>query len=148
MSRKVKVWTESAAAELQGCLDCTDWTVFVESADDIDEMVDAVSSYVWHCEDIIISTKHVKVFPNNKLWLSNSVRHTLHKKQMTILHGSDTDRAKIKKEARLEIKRAELQHKDKTEGKFYTNNLKEVWNGMRTTTGQKNRDKKPINISG
>lgn len=50
------------------------------------------------------------------------MKDILYKKQMPFLHGSDTDKAKIKKEARLEIKRAKLQ--DKTERKFYNNNLK------------------------
>ena len=65
---------------------------------------------------------------------------------MTFLHGYVTDKVKIKKVARLEIKRAKLQYKDKTEAKFYSNNLKAVWDGMRTMTDQKNRGNKPISI--
>lgn len=67
----------------------------MDSADDIDEKVNVVCSYVCHCEDIIIPPMHVKVFPNNKPWLFNSVRDTLHKKQRTSIHRSDTDKAKI-----------------------------------------------------
>lgn len=75
----VKVSTESATAELQYRDVRT--ALIGQFLCDIDEMVDVVSSHICHCEDIIIPTKHVKVFPNNKLWLSNSMKDTLQREE-------------------------------------------------------------------
>ncbi|KAK0132464.1 hypothetical protein N1851_032642 [Merluccius polli] len=38
--RQVKMWTEDSSLALQGCFDCTDWSVFMESSDNIDELTD------------------------------------------------------------------------------------------------------------
>lgn len=42
MTREVKVWTHSGIDKLQGSLDYTDWTVLMDSTDDIDVSLDVV----------------------------------------------------------------------------------------------------------
>jgi len=61
-TREIKVWSEDAVSKLQGCFDCTDWSVFKDSASDIDEVTDTVCSYITFCEDSVIPKKHVKMY--------------------------------------------------------------------------------------
>lgn len=70
VKQKVKVWTEDSSLALQGCFECTDWSVFLDSSDDINELTDVVCSYITFCKEPAIPTKEVKVFPNNKPWVS------------------------------------------------------------------------------
>jgi hypothetical protein len=40
--KTVKRWTDSAVETLQGCLECTDWNVFKDSATSLNEYSDVV----------------------------------------------------------------------------------------------------------
>lgn len=66
-TKDVKVWTEDSVLCLQECYNCTDWNMFRESCDDdLDELTDVTCSYVSFCRDMIIPSKTVKIYPNNK----------------------------------------------------------------------------------
>ena len=81
VKKSVKVWTPESEEQLRGCFECTEWNVLVDSCENVSEAADVVSSYIGFCEDILISTKTVKVFPNNKTWISKSVKSTLNEKR-------------------------------------------------------------------
>ncbi|KAK0136843.1 hypothetical protein N1851_026972 [Merluccius polli] len=123
VTREVEMWTDNAVEELKGALESTDWNVFNNSTT-LDERVDVISSYILYLKDLIIPTKCVKVFPNNKPRLNKAVKDALHRKQHAFLCGDVRDKAEAKKEARYEIKRAKLQYKNRIEGKFHSNDLK------------------------
>ncbi len=64
--RKVQVWSEDSSLALQGCIDCTDRSVFQDASESIDELTEVVCDYVSFCTDMIIPNKTVRDFPNNK----------------------------------------------------------------------------------
>lgn len=39
LTKRIQNWTEDSSLTLQGCLDCMDWKVFVDSSRDIDELL-------------------------------------------------------------------------------------------------------------
>jgi len=49
--KQVKVWSNDSSLALQGCFDCTDWSLFQEDCSDIDEVTDVVCSYIPFCRD-------------------------------------------------------------------------------------------------
>ena len=55
---------------LQGCLECTDWTVFID-ADDFDELTDTINSYINFCEENVTTVKKINRFPN---WVTKAQR--------------------------------------------------------------------------
>ncbi len=71
--RTVKMWTDNALAELQGCLEATDMNIFKEATDYIHEYTDTVSSYFDWCNYICISSRTIQVFPNQKPWFNADV---------------------------------------------------------------------------
>lgn len=72
-TKEVKVWTNDAVCALQGCFDCTNWGLFEESCEDLDELTDIVCSYSAFCRDMFIPKK-VKIYPNKKPWVNKSVK--------------------------------------------------------------------------
>ena len=81
VKKSVKVWTPESEEQLRGCFECTEWSVLVDLSENVSEAADVVSSYIGFCEDMLISTKIVKVFPNNKRWISKSIKSTLNEKK-------------------------------------------------------------------
>ena len=59
-TREVKDWTMDFLLSLQECYECTDWKMFQQSCDDLDELVDVTCSYVAFCRDTIIQTRGFK----------------------------------------------------------------------------------------
>ena len=57
------MWNEDSAARSQGCFDCTNWDVFRDSCDCLDELTDVVTSYISFCVDTV---KHLKNVLNEK----------------------------------------------------------------------------------
>jgi hypothetical protein len=66
----VKVWSADCIERLQGCFECTDWNVFLDSAVNVHTAADVVSDYITFCEDMLVPKKEIKVFPNNKPWVT------------------------------------------------------------------------------
>ena len=60
------MWIEDSVVRLQRCFDCTNWDVFRDFCDSLDEFTDVVTSYVSFGVDTVIPVKKSNVFPNNK----------------------------------------------------------------------------------
>ncbi len=90
-SREVKVSHEEYSIALQGCFDCTDWSVLTDSSDNIDELTDVVCSY-------ISFSKVVKIFPNNKPWVSSALKGLIHKRKTAFEEGYYTEVKETKKD--------------------------------------------------
>ena len=67
------------------------------------------------CEDSVIPKKHVKVYANNKPWVTISLKQVLIKKDSAFHNGVEDENTEATKEVRAEIKRAKLQYKNKIE---------------------------------
>lgn len=72
--RLVPVWSEEFIERLQDCYACTDWDVFKNSCESVDELTETVSDYVTFCEGLIIQKKTISIFLN-KPWVSKFGRH-------------------------------------------------------------------------
>lgn len=124
---------------LQECYDCTDWDIFKESCKDLDEMTDAVCSYVAFCRDMIIPSKQVKIYPNNKPWVNRSIKDSIQKKRHAHKQGNASDLHVATKELKSEIYKAKLRYKSKLEKNLAENNLGSAWSCMKTIAGTQKR---------
>ena len=66
VKKHMRVWSPECVSELQGCFDCKDWDVLIGVSESVNEATDVISSYINFCEDMLIPTKLMKIFPNNK----------------------------------------------------------------------------------
>ncbi|GFR65044.1 hypothetical protein ElyMa_001938300 [Elysia marginata] len=80
--KTVLVWTPEIWDELRACFDCTDWNVFVNSTADVSELADTVCAYIKFCIDCVVPCETIKLYPNNKPWVTKDIKHAIcHKHQ-------------------------------------------------------------------
>lgn len=147
-TRQVKVWSEEATLALQGCLDCTLWEEFVHSSQDIDELTEVVSSWVAYCEETVIPKKVVKIYPNNKPWVSKQLKDLLKKKKSAFKEKNSQELYIVQKEIKREIKRAKWDYKLKVEHKLSQNLLGSAWDSVKSMVGLNDKSKKKVALEG
>ena len=75
------------------------------------------------------------MFPNNKPWITKTVKDVINKKKQVFGQGDKMNLKRVQKELKRVIKIEKEKNKTKIEHKFTQNNMKEVWNGMRLMSG-------------
>ena len=54
----------------------------IESSTNIDHATYVITSYICFCEFNIVSKKSIKIFPNNKPWVTKRLKNTLNDKKL------------------------------------------------------------------
>lgn len=135
--KTIHVWDRESEDKLKCCFETTNWDIFFDSCSDPHELTDNISSYIQFCEESAISTKQIKIFPNNKPWLSSDLKQCLNDKKLAFLRG-DTEGVKDKKrELRAKIQKAKTDFKDKVENSFCTGNPRQAWEGLNKMMGRR-----------
>lgn len=68
-------------------LETTDW-LFLNSCDNPRELIDTFTSYLLFNESKIMRTKMIRIFPNNKLWMSSDVKRCIHENKHAFINGN------------------------------------------------------------
>ena len=84
---------------------------------------------------MIIPCKQVKIYPNNKPWMTKAVKSSIQKKKQAFKQGSASDLHNANRELQIEILKAQQNFKSELQNKMATNNLCFVWSSMKTITG-------------
>ncbi|KAJ8046645.1 hypothetical protein HOLleu_05396 [Holothuria leucospilota] len=134
----VKQWSSEAIDELQASLDLTDWEVFIESTQSIDELTQTVTGYTNFCVDCVVPTKRIKVYPNNKPWITKEVKSIINKKKQIFGQGDMENLKSVQKELDKILRREKDLYRRKIEKHFTENNMKHVWAGIRMMSGYSN----------
>ena len=142
ITRQTKVWSLEATETLNGCFDCMDWDVMLTSAS-LDEQVETITAYVRFCVEMLIPTKVVKTYPNNKPWVTKGIADVLKRRQEAFRQGSTEDVKQLQKEARKEISENKKKFRHKVEDSFAWNNSRQLWSSLQTMTGY-NQNKKSL----
>ena len=139
----VKCWNEDTKLRLQGCFECTSWDSLFDPNASVDYNVDVLTSYVNFCSDMLVPSKVVTVYPNNKPWITKDVIHLLNEKKYALSNNDVLQSKKIQKELNVCIHNAKVNYKTKVENMFRSNNTKDAWKGLKCITGYK--CKTPLN---
>ena len=130
------MWPEGASEQLRDCFSDTDWTIFEE--DNIDTYSASVLFYIKCCMEIITTTKQIRVFLNNKPWMTRGVRLLL-KTRNTAFQSGDLQKYKA---ARANLKRgikdAKAAYKQKIKDLFSSSDPHRAWQGICHITRQNN----------
>jgi hypothetical protein len=135
---QVRKWPEGDIDILRGCFDCTNWEILYDDECSLKYNVDVCTCYIKFCTDMVIPTKNVIIYPNNKPWLTREVKLVINKKK----HSLSSDRADIKviqKELDVTIRNAKNCYKNKVEDLFKTNKTKDAWTGLKYLSGFKSK---------
>ncbi|ELU03167.1 hypothetical protein CAPTEDRAFT_198356 [Capitella teleta] len=140
--KTISVWNDDVAARLSGCFASTDLDMFVRNCSDINELSDTVTDYIKFCEEMIIEKKTIKIYPNNKPWITREVIEAARRKHQLWVSGNRHEAKRCQVELNDLIKRSKVVYRNKIERCFKENDSKSTWKGLKTITGYK---KKPSN---
>lgn len=115
-------------------LECTNWNVFKDSCNSIDELCETIAGYISFCEDLHSSKKEIISYPNNKPWVSKELKEILNEKKAFKLKDRDklkTTNNMLKKK----IRECKHVYKEKLEQHFTINNTKMTWQCLKTIVG-------------
>ena len=136
VKKTIKVWDTDSILALQGCFECTDWDVFLDASENVDEAVNVMTDYVNNCVQNIIPTKTIKLFPNNKAHVTKEIKETINLKKQAHIQGNKIEENKLKGALRAQLVESKRKEKEKVESKFATKNLSEAFQGLKLLTGQ------------
>jgi hypothetical protein len=135
----IKEWSHDSQEALRGCFESTDWQMFYDSCSDHEELSGTVTDYIRFCEDCVVNQKTVKVFPNNKPWVTKDLKSCLVEKKYAFMCGDHSKVQEMNKEFRSKAWKAKLDYKGKVEEKLKVGNARDAWVGLNKMMG---RDKK------
>ncbi|KAM3842547.1 uncharacterized protein ACN63O_022346, partial [Diretmus argenteus] len=131
-TKTVTTWLEDATQQLQDCFDSTNWDVFEHQ--DLDLFTDSVLCYIKHCTDTVTVEKRIRVYPNQKPWMTREVQRLL-KERNTAFRSEDrvlynTARTNL----RRGIRKAKLDYRRRIEDHLHSSNSRQVWQGVQHLT--------------
>ncbi|KAK0139075.1 hypothetical protein N1851_024349 [Merluccius polli] len=139
--RSFRKWSPEAAEALRDCFECTDWSVLQEAhGEDIEGVTHCTTDYLNFCMDVVVPIKTVRCFPNNKPWITSNVKDILNRKKRAFKDGDRDELKRVQRELKVHLREAKEDYRRKVEQKLQHNNLREVWDGMKTITGCKKKD--------
>jgi hypothetical protein len=77
VTQSIKKWSDEADAELQECFASTDWNMFRDSSDGIEEDTTSVTGFINRFINDVIPTVTVCTYPNQKPWITGNIRTEL-----------------------------------------------------------------------
>lgn len=87
------------------------------------------------CEGLIIHKKSISISPNNKPWVSKSVKNATNKRNISFYSGDMDTYKELQKQVRKELKLAKWRYKDKVEYLFSTGSSCPAWEGVKSLLG-------------
>jgi hypothetical protein len=134
VTRSRKKWSEEASAKLQDCFASTDWNMFRESSDDIEEYTTSVIGFLNKCIDEVIPKVTIRTYPNQKPWITGNIRTELKARAATFKEQDSSPEA-YKKSCyvlRRTIKQANRQYRTKIKTHYTGSDTRRMWHGLQT----------------
>ena len=70
----IRKWSDDADATLQDCFATTDWNIFRDSSNGIEEYTTSVIGFISKCIDDVVPTVTVCTYLNQKPWIAGNIR--------------------------------------------------------------------------
>ena len=100
-TRSVKVWSADAIDSAKGSLQCKRGDVFVDS--NIDELVETVSDYKFVCVECSVPPMEVKLYPNNKPWMTKPIKPVINQKKCAFQRKDEEELKAVQKKLKQVI---------------------------------------------
>ena len=142
--RTVLAWTPEVWDTLRGEFDTTDWSMFVNTAQDVNELAETVCSYINFCVDTTVPRKTIKLFSNNKPWVTKEIKADLNNKKLAFKNNNKEETKSAQKEVKSLIRKGKHEYRKKIERYFECNNMKYVWEGLGLMSGRERKRESKI----
>ncbi|KAI3358926.1 hypothetical protein L3Q82_015317 [Scortum barcoo] len=141
-TRSVRRWSPEKESALRDCFNTTVWDVLMNPhGEDIEGMTHCLTDYLNFCADVVSPVKTVRCYPNNKPWVTREVKTVLNKKKAAFRSRDREAMKAAQQEVKHCVKEAKDSYRRKVEQKLRENNMREVWEGVRTITGLNTKTK-------
>lgn len=92
--------------------------------------------------------KTIRIFPNNKTWVSKDLKRCLNDKNRAFCSGDYITFRECKRVVRGKLREAKLHYRNKIEGNFITGNVRQAWDGLNIMMGRnvKRHSDPPITV--
>ena len=74
VTSSIRKWSDDADTKLQNCFASTDWNMFQDSSDGIEEYN---TGFINKCINDVVPTVTVRTYPNQKRWITGHIRTEL-----------------------------------------------------------------------
>ena len=74
VTRSIRKWSDDTDATLQDCFASTDWNMFLDSSNGIEEYTTSVIGFINKCIDDVVPTVTVHTYSNQKPWITGNIR--------------------------------------------------------------------------
>jgi len=135
VTKTLKIWDRDSIETLSGSFACTDWAVFSDACQDLDELTDTVTDYIRFCTENQIHEKKVKIFPNNKPWVTKELRAVTQKKHSVIKSSDKAALKAVQRELSSLITKCKADYRQKVEDQFKLGNSRSCWQGLKSISG-------------
>ena len=135
LEKKVRVWNKCGTERFSDCMETTDWQVFIDSCDNVNELCEHVSEYITFCENNCFEEKTIKIFGNNKPWVTKDMKTLLIEKKRFFNAKNKEQCKNTHNKIKNKIKECKQAYKEKIEGKFNSNDTKGMWSGVKQMIG-------------
>lgn len=109
-----KISSEESVETQKDCFDATMWDVFCEDQY-IDSLTRCVTDYINFCVDSTILTKTVRLFANNKPWITPDIKGILKGKQKCFKLGNREQVKTVQRELRRKIREGKSSYRRRME---------------------------------
>jgi len=140
VEKRIQVWNKEKEDMLKDCFCITNWDVFFDSCRDPNELTDCITSYIQFCEETVVDTKVVKVFSNNKPWLSKDLKKLLNEKNRAFRENDNESFKMKRKELRAMVQKAKIDFKNKVEDQLANQDARSAWQGLNKMMGRDSRN--------
>uniref|UniRef100_A0A3B3D318 Reverse transcriptase domain-containing protein n=1 Tax=Oryzias melastigma TaxID=30732 RepID=A0A3B3D318_ORYME len=117
---------------LQDCFLETDWNLFHQQ--ELESLTGTVLDYIQFCIGNVTVDKTIRVFPNQKPWMTSQVRTLLRARDTAFRSGDRALYSAARADLRRGIKKAKADHRMRIESNLSSNNSREVWRGIHDIT--------------
>ena len=134
MTRSIRKCSDDADATLQDCFASTDWNMFRDSCNGIEEYTTSVTGFINKCIDDIVPTVTVHTYPYQKPWITGSIEL---KSRAAAFKERETKPNVFKKShyaLRRTIKQAKRQYRIKVEAYNTGSDARRMWQDLKTIT--------------
>lgn len=91
-------------------------------------------SYIRYCTDSVTAEKQIRIYPNQKPWMTRTVRKLLEERNTAFRSGDVALYSSARANLKRGIRKAKLDYKRKIEDHLQSNNSRQVWSGVQHIT--------------
>lgn len=93
--------------------------------------------YIKYCTDIVTMDRCIRIYPNQKLWMTREVQCLLKEKGTAFRSGERAQYSAARANLKRGIREAKAAYRRKIDNHFHSNDTRQVWEGVQHMTNHR-----------